>query len=209
MLYKFQKPKTLPVVILADLEKPTLLTIETSAPVLRVSGHAELQLIVSALLRHGEMPLLIQTLSLAAVFYQDIIAAPKLYLEELEWAANVKMTAAAGCTLFNAASACIFATEIAYCVRYNQLNRKLRKIVKNKYRYQKRFEWVPPALRARSAVRLFKAYVKTRAELSFADRLAAALAEQTLAPEDAPLTLLARQSQTTAVSALSQTTVAP
>lgn len=107
--------------------------------------------------------------------------------------------------LFTASALTINAAEAAYCVRYNQLNRKLRKIVKNKYRYQKRFEWIPPALRPYTAIRLFKAYLKTRTELTLAERFAGVLTDQLLFADKAPLTQLAKQSQQTAVSALSQT----
>lgn len=95
--------------------------------------------------------------------------------------------------------------EVAYRVRYSQLNRKLRKIVKNKYRYQKRHEWIPPHARPQFVASLLKKYALTRNELTFAERIGGALTEYLLVPTLSPLRALALTNQTTAVSALSQT----
>lgn len=45
--------------------------------------------------------------------------------------------------------------SLPYLVRYRALDRKLRKILKNKYRYARSYCYVPVHLRQRSGLRLF------------------------------------------------------
>lgn len=95
--------------------------------------------------------------------------------------------------------------EVAYRVTYSQLNRKIRKIVKNKYRYQKRYEWIQPRGRPRFVVNLFKKLLQLQPELTFLERCQALLIETLTLHQSSALALLLYQHQTLTVSMLVQT----
>lgn len=94
---------------------------------------------------------------------------------------------------------------IAFQVKYCILNRKVRKIVKNKYRYQKRYEWIPPHIRLRTASRFFKNLVLTDQALNFHQRLGSTLVQHISKPQNSNLKVILQQTQSIAVSVLAQT----
>lgn len=94
---------------------------------------------------------------------------------------------------------------IAFHVKYCMLSRKVRKIVKNKYRYQKRYEWIPPHIRLRTASRFFKHLVLIDQGLSFHQRLSNTITQHLINPEHSNLKQVVHQTQNIAVSVLAQT----
>lgn len=97
--------------------------------------------------------------------------------------------------------------SVSYQVKYCRLNRKIRKIVKNKYKYQKRYEWIPPRLRAKVATRFFKNMVLTEQSLFFYERLQNTINAHLENPETSHLKQMVQQTQASAVSVLAQTKV--
>lgn len=95
---------------------------------------------------------------------------------------------------------------VFYRVKYCQLNRKIRKIVKNKYRYQKRYEWIQPNQRPLFVLRLFKKCLSLRGELRLENRLAGLWVDHMSDPLNSVLVEMSQQHQQVAVSVLSQTT---
>jgi hypothetical protein len=183
------------------------LLMEEEFPVMPVCD-TPLQMFFNALLRHGTATQQWKHLATALYITNQHLETPLEFLAAQEWAegkVGLEPKVITKVDLASAASASVAGLDVAYRVRYCQLNRKLRKIVKNKYRYQKRYEWLPPHMRPAFAVSLLKQYVKTRTELTFPERIAGALAEQLLFAPLTPLTLLAHQTQTVAVSTLAQT----
>lgn len=97
--------------------------------------------------------------------------------------------------------------EVSYRLRYCQLNRKLRKIIKNKYKFQKRNEWIPPRNRHKHIAALLKKNLLLQEDVVFNHRLAAVFSFYFSDPLTSDLYKLAKQNQGIAVSTLSQTTV--
>lgn len=97
--------------------------------------------------------------------------------------------------------------SIAYRVKYSRLNKKIRKIVKNKYRYQKRYEWIPPHLRNNNSSFFFKKSVLTSNALSFSDRIMSTVYDHIKNSSNSTLNLTMQKTQSLAVSTLAQTKV--
>lgn len=188
---------------------PPALALYATAPA-TPTGPTPISLTLGVFLRHGRLAPLYGQLTLAWLETLRHLTAPENFLASQEWAEGLSPTrteAPQGGRLHGCLDLVFAGLEVAYRVRYSQLNRKLRKIVKNKYRYQKRHEWIPPRARPYFVASLLKKYTITRNEFFFTQRIAGGLTEYLLLPESSPLRILALANQTTAVSALSQTAV--
>lgn len=95
--------------------------------------------------------------------------------------------------------------ECAYRVKYCRLNRKIRKIVKNKYRYQKRYEWIPPRARLPFVVGLFKKAIAIDDALVSVGRFYNVVSPLLTDRDDSLVVTMARQHQLVTVNLLSQT----
>lgn len=91
-----------------------------------------------------------------------------------------------------------------YRVRYTRLNRKIRKIVKNKYKYQKQYVWLLPRQRNGFILNLLKACTLIQPHKTEKQRLAATLTEHFLNLKKSPITQLVEQHQKTTIGQLVQ-----
>lgn len=92
-----------------------------------------------------------------------------------------------------------------YRVRYTALNRKIRKIVKNKYKYQKQYTWLLPRQRQAFVVNLLKACVSIQKDKRVESRLASVLFLHFSNFKESPVVKLIEQHQKVVVSQLVQT----
>lgn len=83
----------------------------------------------------------------------------------------------------------------AFRVRYCQLNRKLRKIVKNKYKFQKKYEYIQPYRRLGFILALLKRCLSVRPELTFFERVSAFLVDLFSDPSSSIFHTLLHQTQ--------------
>ncbi len=94
------------------------------------------------------------------------------------------------------------ALRLTYRIRYHALDRKVRKIVKNKYRFVRSYVCLREWQRTRLGLRLVPLAASLHTDQSWERRLAAVLGALVWAPEDSLLRQLRRQHQQIALSAL-------
>lgn len=93
---------------------------------------------------------------------------------------------------------------VAYRIKYSQLNRKLRKIVKNKFRYQKRYEWIHPQSRLSFVTYVIKRCAALQSHRTFNARISYLITNCVRFKEKSLIYTVLDQHQRTAVSMLSQ-----
>ena len=92
--------------------------------------------------------------------------------------------------------------RLLYRVRHRALTRRMRKIVRNRYRYVRTYECVAPSQRARHGLRLIRAVLPLSQEATFAARLATTLGDALYSSEDSVLLRLHSQHSLVAVAKL-------
>lgn len=92
--------------------------------------------------------------------------------------------------------------KMYFKVRYTALNRKIRKIVKNKYKYQKQYMWLLPRQRVSNLINLLKPIFFAQKEKRAGDRLASALMLHLQNISESPISALVKQHQKISVTQL-------
>jgi hypothetical protein len=92
--------------------------------------------------------------------------------------------------------------RLKYMVRYTALDRRLRKIVKNKYRYHKYYARIPPHRQRNFALRLLVLAVSFRVDVTLAAWLAQLLRDFTTEAPDSLLLGLMVQHQNVTLATL-------
>ena len=94
------------------------------------------------------------------------------------------------------------ALQTAYMVKYKSLDRKLRKIVKNKYRYFRFYSMIKPASRIRAGLRFILLGLAIRSNQKFNDRLDEILWDVIMHPSRSVLLSLKQKHQMVSLSSL-------
>lgn len=94
------------------------------------------------------------------------------------------------------------ALKTAYVVKYKSLDRKLRKIVKNKYRYFRFYSMVKPAGRVRVGLRFILLGLAVRSNQTFHDRLDEILLDVLVHPSRSILLSLKQKHQMVSLGSL-------
>jgi hypothetical protein len=95
-----------------------------------------------------------------------------------------------------------FSLKMAYMVKYRALDRKLRKIVKNKYRYVRFYSMINPRHRIKSGLRLFLVGLSLRSNQKISDRLIDLMLDIFLFPSNSLLLNLRSKHQTITLTTL-------
>jgi hypothetical protein len=90
----------------------------------------------------------------------------------------------------------------SFVVRYKSLDRKLRKIVKNKYRYFRFYSMIKPANRVRTGLRFILLGLALRSNQKLKDRLDEVLTDVCISPSTSILVSLKQKHQTITLGAL-------
>lgn len=198
MLYKTRnalKSKLIDSLVLRTEQQFSLLLNVTPITKFPLSFNTRLHgfdILLGLFLRHGKLALLLHSFGKMSF---NLITQP----------ANARLISTNQLTIYDSILWLWRDASVSYQVKYCQLNRKVRKIVKNKYRYQKRYEWIPPHLRIHVAARFFKKLVLTEPSFLFYSRLENSLNDYFLNLETSNLKNIVQQTQSIAVSVLAQT----
>jgi hypothetical protein len=92
--------------------------------------------------------------------------------------------------------------ELTYRVKLRGLSRKLRKIVRNRYRFTRSYEWVHPTLRYKAGLHLIKPALRLKKLPTFSGRLSSTVYDVLNNPRQSATLALKQKHQQVAMSML-------